>query len=53
MDSSGIWRRGGRLGIPKREFARQFTEKMPLFDFFDAGTGKERADDKIRGMDIS
>ena len=31
------------------EFAVQFTEKQPLFDFFDAGRGKERADDKIRG----
>ncbi len=27
------------------EFAVQFTEKVPLFDFFDAGRGKERADD--------
>ncbi|KEF58787.1 uncharacterized protein A1O9_03630 [Exophiala aquamarina CBS 119918] len=29
-------------------FATQFTEKLPLFDFFDAGRGKERVDDKIR-----
>jgi hypothetical protein len=33
-----------------REFAVQFTERVPLFDYFDAGRGKERADDKIRGM---
>ncbi|KAK5513699.1 hypothetical protein LTR07_008416 [Exophiala xenobiotica] len=31
-----------------REFAVQFTERVPLFDYFDAGRGKERADDKIR-----
>ncbi|KIW61025.1 hypothetical protein PV05_01192 [Exophiala xenobiotica] len=31
-----------------REFAIQFTERVPLFDYFDAGRGKERADDKIR-----
>ncbi|KAK5413613.1 hypothetical protein LTR06_005040 [Exophiala xenobiotica] len=31
-----------------REFAVQFTERVPLFDSFDAGRGKERADDKIR-----
>ncbi|KAK5044738.1 hypothetical protein LTR84_010512 [Exophiala bonariae] len=29
-------------------FSIQFTEKFPLFDFFDAGRGKERVDDKIR-----
>ncbi|KIW12134.1 hypothetical protein PV08_09409 [Exophiala spinifera] len=31
-----------------RDFAVQFTERLPLFDFFDSGRGKERADDKIR-----
>jgi len=34
-------------------FAIQFTEKLPLFDFFDAGRGKERVDDKIRGNSVS
>ncbi|KAL2417858.1 hypothetical protein ABEF95_002185 [Exophiala dermatitidis] len=34
--------------IALRDFAVQFTEKIPLFDYFDAGRGKERADDKIR-----
>lgn len=34
-------------------FAIQFTEKLPLFDFFDAGRGKERVDDKIRGISDS
>jgi hypothetical protein len=32
-----------------RDFAVQFTERIPLFDFYDSGRGKERADDKIRG----
>jgi len=41
-------RRSGPSGIGLPEFALQFTEKIPLFDFFDAGRGKERADDKIR-----
>jgi len=27
----------------------QFTGKIPLFDFFDSGPGKEQADTKIRG----
>jgi hypothetical protein len=34
------------------EFALQFTEKMALFDMFDSGRGKERADDKIRGRTV-
>ncbi|EXJ92203.1 hypothetical protein A1O3_00753 [Capronia epimyces CBS 606.96] len=34
--------------VALKDFAVQFTEKMPLFDYFDAGRGKERADDKIR-----
>ena len=44
------FRRTGSSGLGLAEFALQFTEKIPLFDFFDAGRGKERADDKIRGM---
>ena len=32
-----------------KDFAVYFTEKIPLFDYFDAGRGKERVDDKIRG----
>lgn len=40
--------RGTAVGL--RDFAVQFTERLPLFDFFDSGRGKERADDKIRGM---
>lgn len=38
---------------PRRDwntFSVQFTEKFPLFDFFDAGRGKERVDEKIRGI---
>jgi hypothetical protein len=31
-------------------FRIQFTEALPLFDFVDVGHGKERADEKIRGM---
>ncbi|KAJ9609809.1 hypothetical protein H2200_006138 [Cladophialophora chaetospira] len=43
------WRQNGSGGVGLAEFALQVTEKLPLFDFFDAGRGKERADDKIRG----
>jgi len=32
------------------DFAKSFTESMPLFDFFNAGDGKERVDEKIKGM---
>jgi hypothetical protein len=42
-----------RRGPQRRDwnnFSIQFTEKFPLFDFFDAGRGKERVDDKIRGI---
>ncbi|ETI27295.1 hypothetical protein G647_09485 [Cladophialophora carrionii CBS 160.54] len=42
------FRNSGPAGLGLAEFAVQFTEKLPLFDFFDAGRGKERADDKIR-----
>ena len=28
----------------------KFAETAPLFDFIDVGGGKERADDKIKGM---
>lgn len=35
--------------ISAQAFGIQFTEKMPLFDCFDSGRGKERVDDKIRG----
>lgn len=31
-------------------FRMQFTEAIPLFDFVDVGHGKERADEKIRGI---
>ncbi|KIX93551.1 uncharacterized protein Z520_10729 [Fonsecaea multimorphosa CBS 102226] len=41
-------RRSTPTGVDVADFAVQFTEKVPLFDFFDAGRGKERADDKIR-----
>ncbi|KIW80972.1 hypothetical protein Z517_03995 [Fonsecaea pedrosoi CBS 271.37] len=40
--------RKSHTGVAVADFAVQFTEKIPLFDFFDAGRGKERADDKIR-----
>ncbi|KIW66436.1 hypothetical protein PV04_05771 [Phialophora macrospora] len=42
------FRKSGPAVLSLGEFAVQFTEKLPLFDFFDAGRGKERADDKIR-----
>lgn len=38
-----------RMGL----FAKSFTESMPLFDFIDAGGGKERADSKIHGMRVT
>lgn len=40
-----------RSGVVRQDmntFRRQFTEADPLFDFFDCGTGKERADVKIK-----
>ncbi|KIX02225.1 uncharacterized protein Z518_08164 [Rhinocladiella mackenziei CBS 650.93] len=40
--------RRNSIGVYWKDFAVQFTEKTPLFDFFDVGRGKERADDKIR-----
>lgn len=40
----------GHLATGKlSEFARNFTESMPLFDYMDCGRGKERADSKIQG----
>lgn len=44
-----------RRNVPRRDwdaFSLQFTEKFPLFDFFDAGRGKERVDEKIRGINV-
>lgn len=46
------FRKRGLAGLSLPEFAVQFTEKLPLFDFFDAGRGKERVDDKIRGKAV-
>jgi hypothetical protein len=46
------FRKSGPAILSLSEFAVQFTEKLPLFDFFDAGRGKERADDKIRGKAV-
>lgn len=34
-------------------FAGGFTQHQPLFDFVDVGSGKERADHKIKGRKIS
>ena len=31
-------------------FARGFTQRLGLFDFIDVGSGKEEADEKVRGM---
>jgi hypothetical protein len=48
-----FYNQGGSKGNPhvdSQQFARRFTESMPLFDFCDAGSGKERADVKIRGL---
>jgi hypothetical protein len=47
------FRKSGPAVLSLAEFAVQFTEKLPLFDFFDAGRGKERADDKIRGKAVA
>ena len=33
-------------------FAVGFTKRQALFDFVDVGVGKERADNKIRGIDF-
>ncbi|KAL8904692.1 MAG: hypothetical protein Q9171_006960 [Xanthocarpia ochracea] len=33
-----------------RQFVAGFTQSQPLFDFVDAGEGKERADHKIKGL---
>ncbi|KAL8669815.1 MAG: hypothetical protein Q9224_007714 [Gallowayella concinna] len=33
-----------------RQFVAGFTQSQPLFDFIDAGQGKERADHKIKGL---
>lgn len=33
-----------------RHFVAGFTQSQPLFDFIDAGQGKERADHKIKGL---
>lgn len=49
FESGPKWRKHGLGSDGLAEFALHFTEKLPLFDFFDAGRGKERADDKIRG----
>lgn len=32
------------------QFASGFTGRQPLFDFVDVGDGKEKADQKIKGM---
>jgi hypothetical protein len=32
------------------EFVRGFTRSKSLFDFVDVGSGKDRADEKMRGM---
>lgn len=41
---------GGRTGTRRfaDDFARDFTQSMPLFDYLDCGAGKERADSKIQ-----
>ena len=43
----------GKIGHRSRNkihsFTTEFTESMPLFDFTNCGTGKERADSKIQG----
>ena len=33
-------------------FAGGFTQHQPLFDFVDVGSGKERADHKLRGKPV-
>jgi hypothetical protein len=33
-----------------RAFFAGFSNRLALFDFVDVGSGKERADNKIRGM---
>ena len=51
--SFGIERAMFFNGLTKKtraSFRADFNGTMPLFDFIDVGAGKERADEKIRGM---
>ena len=43
--------RNGKMksGASFQSFAQGFTRRQALFDFVDVGTGKEEADNKIRG----
>lgn len=50
----GLARKLYSVGIIKsvtdlHEFSRSFSLNQPLFSFVDVGSGKERADHKIRG----
>lgn len=50
----GLARKLYSVGIIKsamdlHEFSRSFSLNQPLFSFIDVGSGKERADHKIRG----
>lgn len=49
-----VCNRAGILNRPSmmEEFARGFTGSKQLFDFVDVGMGKDRADDKISGMNF-
>lgn len=44
-------RRSGKMreNADLASFARGFTQRQGLFDFVDVGSGKEEADEKIRG----
>lgn len=48
-DYVGVIHRANRAITSLEDFMITFTESAPLFDFFDAGTGKERVDGKIHG----
>ncbi|KAJ9652403.1 hypothetical protein H2198_008324 [Neophaeococcomyces mojaviensis] len=45
----GLEKRSGKyMHNTLKDFAKSFTQSTPLFDFFDAGYGKERVDEKIK-----
>lgn len=45
----GSVKRGDDRISYKNDFMLQFTESSPMFEYVDAGSGKERVDGKIQG----
>ena len=55
VNLEGLSKKCVQVGFVKRfediaAFGRGFTQNQPLFDFVDAGNGKECVDHEIRGM---